>query len=151
MRAILWAVTVVALSLALPAVPAHDAATRTVDANYTAGTGDVYVRCTPNASLGGACFNMTGFEHRVSIEVQDDLFDRTGAAWEVTNAAGYTWSSGTFCDEVSFEVPNLHEDATPFRLYVFVQEARGPLECAGPAGATQGEVVVSFSGSDATT
>lgn len=140
------AVATLAILLALPAVQAHESADRTAQASYVAGTGDVRVQCTPLANLGGACFELIGFEHEASVQIDDVLFDQTSASWKVTSASGFTYASGSFCDETTFTIPNLHVDFAPRYLFVFVEQV-AQSGCGGMAGATQGEILVDLSGS----
>lgn len=140
------AVATLALLLALPAVHGHESADRTAQASYVAGTGDVRVQCTPLANLGGACFELTGFEHEASVQIDDGLFEETPAAWKVASASGFTYASGSFCDETTFTIPNLHVDFAPRYLFVFLEPVTQS-ECDGTAGATHGEILVDLSGS----
>lgn len=139
-------VATLALMLALPAVQAHESADRTAQASYVAGIGDVRIQCTPSANLGGACFELTGFEHEASVRIDDALLERTPAAWKVTSGSGFTYASGDFCDETTFTIPNLHVDFAPRYLFVFVEQV-DPSACDGAAGATSGEILVDLSGS----
>lgn len=145
-------ITAVGLVLVLGSTPvlAHEEASRTEQAGYIAGAGDLHVRCTPEVNVGGACFNLTGFEHEATVRIEDEGFEQTSGFWKVTNGAGYTYASGSFCGEATFTLPGLDVDFAASTLFVFVEEARGPLTCDRPAGAVSGEIVVSFSGEDGT-
>lgn len=131
-----------AVALATSASPgAHGAETRA----YVAATGDVIVLlCSERPSLGGACFAVPAAHRSARIRISDASGLPVGGAYRFEAADETSLSRGSLCASATTPVP-----AGARTLTVFVDSARGPMDCppsngviSGPG--TSGEVTVTW-------
>lgn len=136
--------------LLVAAVAALPSALGTTNAFYVAVGGDALAVCPgatgldPGRDVGGACYlpvpDNTSY---AEITIRDRVTDPTGGYYKFTRPGDTLLgqedvAGGSFCDEVDATVP---ADATD--LTVYVDNAKGPLDCDGaPATGTLGHVVV---------
>lgn len=131
-----------AVVLATSASPAsHGAETRP----YVAATGDAIVLlCSERPSLGGACFAVPSTHQAARIRISDASGVPVGGAYRFEAVDETALSRGSFCSSATAPIP-----AGARTLTVFVDSARGPMDCppingviSGPG--TSGEITVTW-------
>lgn len=123
--------------------------TRTESQAYVATLGYGQPRCdAEDVNAGGACFQLTGEETQVTVEIDDQRVGPVGGTYWFLDRQGQVIDEGTFCSTSHLIVPGLHVDQTAEELRVGVD---GPLTypngCQGPfpMPGSRGQVRARFS------